>query len=180
MKRHFSSLNASLLSLLITPLAFSSIALAKPHSKKPAKEVYSATDSNEMQPGLAMPVDAQPTPVQTQAPVQTMAAPPARVAKITRAVSFDAVPASQSDAILQRIKIVENLVRKYGRAYDYRAHTLKELQLIQSTLESAAPAPAAAPAPRAAAAPAENSDDVNLKTLPTPSEFEPNNDAQET
>lgn len=131
--------------------------------------------------------------------------------------SFDAVPASQKDAILERLTIVENLVRKYGRAYDYRTHTLKELQLIQSTLEStstpaaaaqpaaaparvraqapvvAVPAPVAAPAATSAEAPAEsndviktgqaaaveNSEDVNLKALPTPTDFGSQADADQ-
>lgn len=212
MKPRHSGLSARVLSLMIAPLAiFPWTASAASHSKKQAKEVYAATDNNEMQPGFAMPVDtetganlAAPAVVQTQsveaapAPKKakaraTAAAAPASVIETVPAIpsakpvaaatarlataSFDTVPAGQSDAILQRLKIVENLVRKYGRAYDYRAHTLKELQLIQSTLEStAAPvaAPQAAPiptapvvaapapveAPAAAAAPAAQSSDV--------------------
>jgi hypothetical protein len=74
---------------------------------------------------------------QPAAPTATLAAASAPKAA-SPAAAFDAVPANQSEAILQRLKIVENLVRKYGRAYDYRAHTLKELELIQSTLESTA------------------------------------------
>lgn len=87
---------------------------------------------------------AAPASVIETVPAIPSAKPVAAASARLATASFDTVPASQSDAILQRLKIVENLVRKYGRAYDYRAHTLKELLLIQSTLESTA-APVAAP-----------------------------------
>ncbi|MFL5814670.1 MAG: hypothetical protein ACJ763_13940 [Bdellovibrionia bacterium] len=82
-----------------------------------------------------------------KAAMPAASAPKAAASAAAPAAAYDAVPSNQSDAILQRLKIVENLVRKYGRAYDYRTHTLKELELIQSTLEgTAAQAQVQAPA----------------------------------
>jgi hypothetical protein len=233
---------ASMTASLVAP----GMAQAKSPSKKKAPEVYAATDVNEIQAGTAaaLPVEDDTAPllssqnvqVQEAAPQKKTAAPKQKqktpravasaasakankpVAVTAKAVAFDVVPADQSNAILERLKIVEELIRKYGRAYDYRTHTLKELQLIQGTLESTsaarpvaaqvqaqAPAPAPAPAATAVAAPApaaaapaapqsdavvtgqaaaqtapatvENSDEVNLKALPTPIELDaPNAD----
>jgi len=178
--------------MMVVPLALLSAASAAPRIKKIVnKEVYAATDRNEMpvdeQPGFAVPAESDPAAApalalkQTRAPVRAakpkVPAPAAQPKVVSSA--FDSVPASQSEAILQRLKIVENLVRNYGRAYDYRTHTLKELQLIQSTLEStaAAQAPAAAPIPTAPApaAATQDTDNVNLSSLPAPAEFDPNN-----
>jgi hypothetical protein len=161
-------MSAQILGLVLIPLALPLAASAASRIKRaPAKEVYAATDASEMQPGVAagfaMPVESDvsgatlPTAPATL-PAATQAAPAAKAHKAAKpqaaapatpvaasvpkaassAPTFDAVPASQSEAILQRLKIVENLVRKYGRAYDYRTHTLKELELIQSTLETSA------------------------------------------
>ena len=49
---------------------------------------------------------------------------------------FELVPANQAEPIIHRLKIVEELIRKHGRAYDYRMHTIKELQSILSQLDS--------------------------------------------
>jgi hypothetical protein len=263
MKSRCTKMSAPILKLmglavipLAMPIAFSTTALAAKRTKAAAaKEVYAATDANEMQPGeanFAMPVDSEQgavltapvasTPATKKAPTapaasaksakssktsqaQTAKAPaatakravaaatpaaapkatpaaaaaPAKAAQSARlaVATYDTVPASQSDALIQRLKIVENLIRKYGRAYDYRTHTLKELELIQSTLESAAapatPAPInAAPSetdePQAesdtnqagqAATAEENAEDVNLSALPPRADFTTDNAAQE-
>jgi hypothetical protein len=48
---------------------------------------------------------------------------------------FDAVPADQINPLLRRMKIVQELVQKYGRAYDYRVHTVAELEGILAQLK---------------------------------------------
>jgi hypothetical protein len=40
------------------------------------------------------------------------------------------------DSIAGRLRIVEELVRTYGRAYEYRAHTTRELQAILENLKT--------------------------------------------
>lgn len=53
-------------------------------------------------------------------------------------VPFDPVPKSQKVAIRKRIQLVDRMIAKYGRAYDYRTHTLRELQNILAELEAQA------------------------------------------
>ncbi|MEK6579413.1 MAG: hypothetical protein AABZ55_09330 [Bdellovibrionota bacterium] len=55
--------------------------------------------------------------------------------------SFDPVPGEQRELIARRLKIVEELLKKYGRAYDYRVYTAHELEMIIKDLESNLPAP---------------------------------------
>ncbi len=48
---------------------------------------------------------------------------------------FDAVPKSHTDSISNRLKIIDQLIRKHQRAYDYRTHTTQELKNILSKLD---------------------------------------------
>ncbi len=59
---------------------------------------------------------------------------------------YDAVPAEHVASVVKRLKAVEKLMREYGRAYDYRAHTLAEFEnlLRQLRAEKAAQAARAA------------------------------------
>lgn len=50
-------------------------------------------------------------------------------------VGHDEVPITKRDAILDRLSLVEKLIRKFGRAYDYRSITTKELETIFQRLE---------------------------------------------
>lgn len=53
--------------------------------------------------------------------------------------SFDPVPNDQVGLIVKRLRLVERLLRDHGRAYDYRVHTLRELEEILNHLETSAP-----------------------------------------
>ena len=64
-----------------------------------------------------------------------------------KASAYDTVPGEQTDSILKRLKLAEELVRKYGRAYDYRTHTTQSLQAILNGLKSA-PSTGPLPAPK--------------------------------
>jgi len=86
-----------------------------------------------------------PTPAKTQwkshVTVQTSAAPaPTVVAPQTAPVAlskgFDLVPSNQTEPLIRRLKLSEQLVVKYGRAYDYRAMTVLELQSILDKLDA--------------------------------------------
>lgn len=49
--------------------------------------------------------------------------------------AFDAVPSDQADSLVRRLKIVEALITRHGRAYDYRIHTVRELEAILASLD---------------------------------------------
>lgn len=59
--------------------------------------------------------------------------------------AFESVPHEQVEPIAKRLQVVEALLRRHGRAYDYRMHTLKELENILASLEPELPPP---PAPQ--------------------------------
>ena len=48
---------------------------------------------------------------------------------------FDNVPEEQRAAIVKRLELVADLIKRHGRAYDYRQHTLKDLRSIISELD---------------------------------------------
>jgi hypothetical protein len=50
--------------------------------------------------------------------------------------AFDPVPAAQREPISRRLKLIEKLIVEHGRAYDYRAVTLAELNAILAQLNS--------------------------------------------
>jgi hypothetical protein len=58
--------------------------------------------------------------------------------KQAAASSFDVIPVSQTEPFIRRLKLAEALVTRYGRAYDYRAMTVPELQSILNKLDSEA------------------------------------------
>jgi hypothetical protein len=124
---------------------------AKSHPKAP--EVYSAVESNA---GPAAQATAQASVhASVRAPKATLArvevAAPARpvaqaagiaapTAPLTPAApAFDAVPAAQTDALSMRLVLVDALIRRHGRAYDYRALTVKKLQELLAQLDHANP-----------------------------------------
>ena len=49
--------------------------------------------------------------------------------------SFDPVPSAQREPITRRLRLIERLIREYGRAYDYRSVTIAELTAILTSLE---------------------------------------------
>jgi hypothetical protein len=105
--------------------------LASP--KSPAPEIYSATESD----------DGKPDPVIPRTPPRAHSHPKKHASKARRPLSYDPVPSGEEDAVAARLQIVDKLIREFGRAYDYRSHTLKELEGILAQLETrdAPPAP---------------------------------------
>lgn len=55
---------------------------------------------------------------------------------------FELVPAEHRDSIAGRLRLVEALILDYGRAYDYRLHTTRELEEILDLLRSGKNPPA--------------------------------------
>jgi hypothetical protein len=103
-------------------------------SPPPALEVYSATEADGPVT-RAMPT-AMPAPKEFEVEPKRLSAP-----KVRKAVAFDAVPVDQTDALVRRLELVQQLIRDYGRAYDYRALTVRQLEGILEALENSELAP---------------------------------------
>jgi hypothetical protein len=83
-------------------------------------ETYDATDSSA---GVAPTGNQSPLPI---------------------TATYDDVPIEQTDAFLKRLRLVSQILQQYGRAYDYRIHTVRELEAIlarlnQTSLNEATP-----------------------------------------
>jgi len=133
---------------LISITVFSSGAFAK--KPKHARETYSATtdEGSELegtQGQLApayIPRSLQNAPMnrpQAYARLKKKNSKLKLVSTRSESQSFDPVPPAQAESIAQRLKLVEILIRKYGRAYDYRMHTLRDLESILMQLDAAVP-----------------------------------------
>jgi hypothetical protein len=161
------------LSLLVA-LSTSTAAWAAKSPRVP--EVYSATETeNTVAHPLAVNPSARklmntPTPSSSQAHSIARQQLAGQAAPHQTAPAYDPVPSDQKDSMSRRLKLVDMLIHRYGRAYDYRMHTVRELEAVLAQLDGAAAPthassePAPAPAPRIA--PVETAP----ATLPTPSE----------
>lgn len=57
------------------------------------------------------------------------------VSKEANSADYEPVPTDQRTGIASRLKLVDELIRKFGRAYDYRVHTRADLEKIKKELE---------------------------------------------
>lgn len=95
---------------------------------KKKHEVYSAIiDETDPLPPPSSKTQTHLTPISS------------KTTPIKSDLSYDQVPPEQIDSIAHRLKRVEQILRKSGRAYDYRVHTNQELELILSELDEHAP-----------------------------------------
>lgn len=93
---------------------------AQKHKKAPPQEIYPAMETEDLRT--------------TPAPAKSPKAP-------AQDLSYDPVPSDQIDGMATRLHLVEALIRRHGRAYDYRVHTVRELQAILAKLETPPAAP---------------------------------------
>lgn len=120
------------------------------------QETYPATDGPSTPEELPETPSGAPLEVTSSVQVKTEIATPKKSSKKStkkdiaqnepsqkkqlgphqKLVTYDSVPQTQSEAVLARLKIVADIIRVYGRAYDYRVYTLAELQEIQNHLQS--------------------------------------------
>lgn len=75
--------------------------------------------------------DFMPSP-----PSSTYAAPKSSLSPAASPAAFDPVPSDQIDSVASRLQLVEQILRKYGRAYDYRSVTASDLMRIYRDLAS--------------------------------------------
>jgi hypothetical protein len=119
-------------------------------SKKKALETYSAEDPDPMEasasaitlapgeaPGIAAPQERPLPPSAGSVKIQAAPQGPAVSARWQTA-KYDRVPTTQTDGISYRLRLVEEILRKHGRAYDYRSLTVKDLELILAELDAQA------------------------------------------
>lgn len=153
-------MNHVLLKTLLLSVACGGVAFAKNSPRSGATperklEVYSANEAGEPTtiiqsvPGPASVPDSGQAPAKTLPKVATpvvhaptLVTRPAAMATISsRAYTvpkgdFDPVPSEHAASIAGRLKLVEVLITRYGRAYDYRIHTQRELEAILNELEA--------------------------------------------
>ncbi len=77
-------------------------------------------------------------PAQAHAPASVPAQPESAQAERG---AYDPVPSNQRAAIARRLRLAEKLILEYGRAYDYRIHTVAELEHILEKLQKGTQAP---------------------------------------
>ncbi len=53
---------------------------------------------------------------------------------------FDSVPEKSRDSLATRLTLIQELIKKYGRAYDYRIHTTAQLKKVRDLLDHEAAA----------------------------------------
>jgi hypothetical protein len=137
-----------LASFLIASLSISA-ALAATTPTKP-RQTYPATEEGPSQevvssaPGYngtaplpqAEPESSDAAAAAAAAQTKKATAPQAAPAAVSK--GFDLVPTNQTEPLIRRLKLAETLVMKYGRAYDYRAMTVLELQGILDKLDAEA------------------------------------------
>jgi hypothetical protein len=153
-------MNAPWVPLFFALILLADLAAAAPSPKGHKLEQYPAIDPAVVleatpavqHPKLAAPKVATPTVSQPPVVAQLAQAPQAPTKK------FDAVPSQHVESIALRLQLVEQILRKHGRAYDYRVHSTRELRGILKALDqSAAPQPEEIPL-------TEESSDDNEKT----------------
>ncbi len=101
-----------------------------------ASEVTEETPESPVPPVLN---ESVPTAAQE---LEVSDLPPAEVKKTAQAAElspkkFDAVPNARISEIAERLKYANDILKRYGRAYDYRSTTLKELKTVLAMLEKA-------------------------------------------
>lgn len=145
-------LRKEILALSLMFITLPALAAIQPKVQS-APEVYEATEAEvDAAPG-AKPAMlrvaprqaagiARPQPVIVQ-PVQALPTPAAVAANGTApdklpdsGLSYDPVPSDQINALGRRLQLVDALIRRHGRAYDYRTHTVRDLELILAKLDA--------------------------------------------
>ena len=140
--RQFSSVFAAVLFVVLFSASAHANIPKKNISKSSATnptEVYAATEEDPHSPTVIDTSEPGETDheeisaVPAMMPATTKTPPPS----ITAATKFDPVPPTRVDSILKRVKLVETILKKYGRAYDYRTVSSQDLEKILAQLESA-------------------------------------------
>jgi hypothetical protein len=129
--------------LIMAALSAPSYATVRPKAPR-AQEIYEATEAEgdtmpavrvvaRQAPGIAQPHEQLKQTLPQPAAVANVAAP----AKLPDSgLAYDPVPSDQIDALGRRLQLTDALIRRHGRAYDYRTHTVRDLELILAKLDA--------------------------------------------
>lgn len=112
-----------------------------PTTKKSAPEIYPALESDEGAP-LLMEAQKQRPP----ASVNLTQRAESSSSTLENQKDYDVVPKQLSTPLIRRLQLVQILIQKYNRAYDYRTRTTSELEKILMDLETKHRQPAMIPA----------------------------------
>jgi hypothetical protein len=150
-------------------------------------ESYSAIEPSSIAPGVQAQLAGEVHPTSIAPPVPSKKPAP-RVVKTALTIApqksparrtsvtpvsrgnFDPVASDQIDSVAQRLKLVEQILVRHARAYDYRVHSARELRAILSRLDGKhQPGQAARSAP-VPERPAAVADDSDLSKIPAATE----------
>ncbi len=109
-----------------------------PAPKKPATSptpIAARAPKPKAQPKLEMEIVAAPAPVATPIPASETLSGDLNESSDPRE-SFDAVPSDQIPLVIKRLRLIELLISRHARAYDYRALTIRELESRLAQLEN--------------------------------------------
>ncbi len=113
------------------------------------KETYAATENNGTPSVVSSDIPVEQNLVdeeldnvkpkisaktKTKAEIKSTSVPEKSITK-SEEESFDVVPSSKIPEIAERVKYAYDILRRFGRAYDYRTTTLSELKKILQDLE---------------------------------------------
>jgi hypothetical protein len=131
---------SAFLATSLIPFLFSvtTIAGTKSGSLPSNKKTYSAFESGaenlpadfNILSGEPAPAKAAPVTVNQESKQKTV---PSKKPKPSFA--YDPVPDQQAVKIAKRLAVVDQLIRRHRRAYDYRTHTVTELEGILTELD---------------------------------------------
>jgi hypothetical protein len=136
--------------------AFAAQAAIKTKKAPRVAETYAATEAEDdasynAKPVRIAPAALPPSPVvaprAAALPAPRLAATPhlasPAVAGPAESAAYDPVPSDQIASFMKRLQLVAVLLQRHGRAYDYRIHTVRQLETVLASMEAAqAPSPA--------------------------------------
>lgn len=101
-----------------------------PTTESPLRQVKPPKSKLAAREDSPAPSASAPADTGTPAPeAATTVAPPPLAAR-SEARGFEPIPDRHVESIAGRLQLVERLIREFGRAYDYRTHTTRELERI--------------------------------------------------
>ena len=101
-----------------------------PATKNRAPEIYSALETDEGNP-ISTSLERADKKKNIQASPVKLSQSPKDSPK-----DYDDVPEQLYSPLVRRLQLVQILIQKYNRAYDYRSHTTAELERILMSLNS--------------------------------------------
>jgi len=129
-------LNALEASTKAAPVAVVAAPALPPASAPVVAPMEPKTLNTNMKATVAAPADVLESRLSEKVSVSKELAA-SKVTAQKQATRFDAVPDQHITEIAQRLKYANEILKRFGRAYDYRATTLREFKHVLAELEDA-------------------------------------------